>query len=186
MVDPVFNDPIDPAGQMDPQLSAREFAVLAVGVAMQAIVPKSSLDATYTVSKALPDGVSLDADTGNITGTPTAASAFSFYTITATSAAGTRGINIELGVLNPVLVDTTGDTTGDCSAGTGTCSIRSALTYAHGITGQQVIVVPAGTYILANLALSGEEDPITGAGSDTTIIDSNNGSPGINVATGVS
>lgn len=45
--------------------------------------------ATYTVSPSLPTGLSLNASTGAITGTPTVVAAQSTFTVTATNAAGT-------------------------------------------------------------------------------------------------
>jgi hypothetical protein len=54
---------------------------------------------TYTATTTLPTGLSINAATGDITGTPTAVSAASNYTITATNPAGSSTFVINIAVL---------------------------------------------------------------------------------------
>lgn len=57
--------------------------------------------ASYSVSPALPAGLSLNTTTGVISGTPTAVSGATNYTITATNAAGTATKTISIAVNAP-------------------------------------------------------------------------------------
>jgi len=57
---------------------------------------------SYTVSPALPAGLSLNGTTGIITGTPSAASAKSSYTITASNSAGTATAIVQIAVVTPL------------------------------------------------------------------------------------
>jgi len=60
------------------------------GVAIAANTPslQAGGKATYSVSPALPAGLTLNALTGSLSGTPTAATAAGYYTVTATNSAG--------------------------------------------------------------------------------------------------
>lgn len=53
---------------------------------------------SFTVSPALPAGLTLSASTGIISGTPTAVSSLASYTVTAANAAGTSSFVVSLGV----------------------------------------------------------------------------------------
>ncbi len=74
---------------------------LCVGQALTANNPTSGggIVGSYSVSPALPAGLTLNTSTGQITGTPTAVSAATNYTITASNSCGstTRVINIAVG-----------------------------------------------------------------------------------------
>ena len=62
----------------------------AVGTAMTSVTPQSysgTVD-SYTISPSLPSGLSLNSVTGTLSGTPTAVSASTTYTVTATNSAG--------------------------------------------------------------------------------------------------
>ena len=63
--------------------------------------------ASYSVSPALPAGLSLNTTTGEITGTPTAATASATYTITGTNAGGTGTSDLSITV-NPKALTITG------------------------------------------------------------------------------
>ena len=99
-------------------------------------------------------------------------------------------------------VDTTADTVdtspGDdiCADSGGQCSLRAAIMEANALVGDDVIIVPAGTYTLT-IAGSGEDlgatgdlditDKVTliGAGADITIIDGNGTDRVFDIAYGV-
>jgi outer membrane protein OmpA-like peptidoglycan-associated protein len=70
------------------------------GTAITSITPTNSGGAgTFTISPALPAGLSINASTGVISGTPTAGSASANYTVTATNVAGTSTATVTIAVL---------------------------------------------------------------------------------------
>jgi len=75
-------------------------AVYTKGSAITTNIPSNSGGAitTYGVSPALPAGLSLNAATGAITGTPTSISAHAVYVVTGTNAGGTTSCNLGLTV----------------------------------------------------------------------------------------
>jgi hypothetical protein len=54
---------------------------------------------TYTIAPALPTGISINATTGVISGSPTATSAQTTYTVTATNTAGNTTKQVTITVL---------------------------------------------------------------------------------------
>ena len=76
-------------------------AVYTQGVAIAANTPSSSGGAvtSYSVSPALPAGLSLNTSTGVISGTPTAVTATATYTVTAGDSAGTTTVGVVITVL---------------------------------------------------------------------------------------
>src|SRR5208283_1701118 len=78
-------------------------AVYTVGVAITPNSPTSAggAVASYSVSPALPAGVSLSTTTGAISGTPTAVAATITYTVTATNAAGSTTATLSITVNGP-------------------------------------------------------------------------------------
>ena len=56
---------------------------------------------TYSISPALPEGLSLSASSGKITGTPVAESAAASYVVSAQNAAGSTTFTLSLAVLIP-------------------------------------------------------------------------------------
>lgn len=75
-----------------------------VGTAISALTPTNTGGASviWSVSPSLPAGLSLNTNTGVITGTPTAITAAATYTITATNAAGSGSATVTITV-NPAL-----------------------------------------------------------------------------------
>jgi hypothetical protein len=83
-------------------LSYASPVVLTVGVQAPTISPTVTGNVTtYSISPALPDGLSLSASTGKITGTPVAESAAASYVVTAQNAAGSTTFTLSLAVLIP-------------------------------------------------------------------------------------
>ena len=77
-------------------------AVYTVGVAIAGNFPSNSGGAivSYAVTPALPAGLSLNAATGEVTGTPTAPAATAVYTVTGTNTAGHTSVSLTITV-NP-------------------------------------------------------------------------------------
>lgn len=75
-------------------------AVYTKGIAITANTPTHSggLVSAYTVSPALPLGLTLNANTGTISGTPSAILPTSVYTITATNSAGSTSVDLSITV----------------------------------------------------------------------------------------
>ncbi|MFA6085877.1 gliding motility-associated C-terminal domain-containing protein [Mucilaginibacter sp.] len=83
--------------------------IFTVGTAVNLLVTNNGGDVPangYTISAALPPGLTLDANTGTISGTPTAPFAATIYTVTATNAAGPSNatINIKVKPIAPPVV----------------------------------------------------------------------------------
>jgi hypothetical protein len=73
---------------------------LAVGTQITPLNPfVAGLVSSYSVSPALPAGLSLDPTSGQISGTPTAPAAAATYTITATNASGSSTFGLSIAVL---------------------------------------------------------------------------------------
>ena len=84
-------------------------AVYTVGTAITANTPSSSGGAvtSYSVSPALPGGLSLSTTTGVISGNPTAVTAIASYTVTASNSAGSTTVGLSITV-NAAVVAPTG------------------------------------------------------------------------------
>ena len=77
-------------------------AILSVGTAMTPLTPSGTTYLSgYSVSPALPIGLSLDTTTGFISGTPTAASPPAYYTVIGADAGFNREYGLTLGVVDP-------------------------------------------------------------------------------------
>ena len=74
--------------------------ILKVGTAITPIVPTyTGVAYAFTISKPLPNGLSFNSATGIISGTPTALSATSIYTVTAINSSGATNANITITVV---------------------------------------------------------------------------------------
>jgi hypothetical protein len=73
------------------------------GVVIASNVPSSTGGAivSWSVSPSLPAGLSLDAATGIVSGTPTAVAAVAVYVVTATNASGSATVNLSIAIAEP-------------------------------------------------------------------------------------
>lgn len=94
-----YHSPSPPAVVAPSNLSYTSPATLTIGVAAAGITPTVSGTVTaYTISPALPAGLTLDATSGAITGTPTSLVDAANYTVTATNSAGSTTFVLSLRV----------------------------------------------------------------------------------------
>jgi Putative Ig domain len=81
------------------------YSLTAGGAASIAPVSTGGAVSTWSVSPALPAGLTLNAETGTITGTPTTVSLPASYVVTAENSRGTYKIGLTLQVVSKVLLD---------------------------------------------------------------------------------
>lgn len=114
---------------------------------------------SFSISPALPTGLSLDTTNGVISGTPTAntgaAPGFSSYTVTVTYPdATTDTATVELLVMDGYRVDSTGAApdsnpgNGTCSTAGGVCTLQAAMDEVEAVGAHRIISLPDGTYTL--------------------------------------
>ena len=156
-------------------------AVYTAGTAISTNTPRSSggAVATYSVSPALPAGLSLNTSTGVISGMPTTVTPATAYVVTATNVAGstTAGLSITVntGVISPSgltysvnpAVYTAGtaistNTPGSSGGAVATYSVSPALpaglshnTATGGISGTPTAVIPATAYVVTATNVAG-------------------------------
>ena len=128
-------------------------AVYTAGTAIAANTPTHTggdVD-TYTVSPALPAGLSLAAKTGTISGTPTTVTAATSYTVTATNAAGSTTASLSITVNGPGLTITTQPASqavleGATATFTVVASGTGALTYQWMLGGTDIADATTSSY----------------------------------------
>jgi len=128
-----------------------------VGMPIVALTPTNTGGGVglFTISPALPTGLSFDGATGAISGTPTAASAATTYTVSTANGGGSSTATISIAVKSPQTITfdalaskTYGDDTFDLAA---TSTSGLAVSYSSDntavarISGTTVIIVGAGT-----------------------------------------
>ncbi len=142
---------------------------------------------SYSISPALPTGMSINSSTGVISGTPSVDSpgvasnpvAYTTYTVTASNSAGSTTAALKLLFMGGYYVNDTSnaaDTTtadGACLTGGGTCTVPAAMTQANFTGGKKLILLAAGTYTNGTPITPGAglTDLITcGVNTDTSIL----------------
>ena len=91
--------------------------LLNVAISTNSASSSGGAPTSYSVSPALPAGLSLNTSTGAITGTPTTASAAANYTVTATNRCGstTKAVNITVSPASPAALTYTANTVTYCA-----------------------------------------------------------------------
>lgn len=157
------------------------------------LVPATGGDiGEFSVEPALPAGMSIDAGTGRISGTPAETADGVTYTVTASGASGSaHSESLKLTVLPGYEVDVTADgadddagSDDDCSsAAAGGCSLRAAIQTANGQSGRQLILLEAGSHVLTSAAPDvTSEIELAGAGRDSTVVRPSAPQPGFRFA----
>jgi|GEM_PF-1341783 len=153
---------------------------LTIGTAAAAFTPVTTSAGTspytyaITGSAVLPTGLSINANTGAISGTPTVTSASTTYTVTATDAAGaTSGKTFTL-VVNSALVATQAVATRTLTAGSGAAAAFVPVAGSGGTTAYTYSISPALPTALGfnptTGAVSGTPAAAAGAGSYTVTV----------------
>ncbi len=148
-----------------------------VGTPIVALTPTNTGGGVglFTISPALPAGLSFDSATGTISGTPTAASAATTYTVSTANGGGSSTATISIAVKSPQTITfdalaskTYGDDTFDLAA---TSTSGLAVSYSSDntavarISGTTVIIVGAGT---ANITAAQAGDATNLAAANVT------------------
>ena len=103
--------------------------VFAKGAAITALNPANTggAAASYSVSPALPAGLTINTNTGVISGTPTTVTAAANYTVTATNSSGSGNFVVNIAIAQQPLINgttglypTSGSLSGNITAGAGT------------------------------------------------------------------
>ncbi|MBC5839089.1 PA14 domain-containing protein [Flavobacterium muglaense] len=113
---------------------------------------------TYTVSPALPAGLSISSTTGAITGTPTVAVAAANYTVSATNSCGVATVILNITVnAAPATPGTITQPTNKCASTTGNtfsiAAVTGATSYAWSVTGTGWSVTAGGTTTSATITI---------------------------------
>jgi hypothetical protein len=127
------------------------------GTSQLSLSPKSQpAGLTYSISPALPTGLTLNPSSGVISGVPTALAPATNHIVTASSPGGNSTTQISIRVADGFLVNDLGDAPdassgdGSCRTTSGSCTLRAALAESNAGASAIAIVVPAGTLLPAS------------------------------------
>ena len=128
---------------------------------------------SYSVSPALPAGLTLNPSTGVISGTPTAAAALTQYTVNAANASGVTSVTLSLAV-------TAGSTAPGATAtgGTLTCANTSVV-----LTGSSPTAGVTYSWTGPNSFTSASQNPVVSTAGTYTLTVTNPANGGISIAT---
>jgi hypothetical protein len=148
-----------------------------IGTSVSALSPVAPGSGQYSVSPALPSGLSINSSTGVISGIPTGTTPVTLYTVTAVTSSGALKANVNIQTNSGYLVNDLvhdSDTGGaGCTSGFGTCTIRAAI---DSPSPPNIIVLPGGSTILnpTSPLLVTTSTSIYGDCAQGTIINGNN------------
>lgn len=129
--------------------------------------------ASFAIAPTLPTGLAFSTSNGRITGTPTADSASTVYTITATNTAGSDAFDLTISVTGPIAPTITYPTVPVYRAPGTRIEIVPTLNGATGVTYTVGTALPAGLVLNANTGvISGA--PLAASASDTYTVTATN------------
>ena len=154
------------------------FIICTVNAACPAVTPTNAGGAAtgFTISPALPAGLSIDPSTGAISGTPTVITPSSAYAVTATNSGGTTSAVVNVSVIdNPPATVKYSSSSLTCTIGVA-CGLAAPTTTGGAVTSYSVSpTLPDGlTLDPATGAISGTPNTIT-AGALYVVLASNSG-----------
>lgn len=133
-------------------------------------------DKVFSISPALPSGLSINTVTGEISGSTTDNIEDSVFTITVTNSEGSASTDITLTILDGFRVDVGGDNSDDdggsgdnicLSTVDGGCSLRAAIETANNMAGKQLILLDSSVMITAEIINT--DDLIISSGDEKSI-----------------
>lgn len=150
----------------------------ATGVTPLSIVPTvDGTNHTFSVTPALPSGLTLNTATGAITGTATVNVDEQVYSIRASNGAGFKDTSVKLTYLEGITIDTFNagiDDDGGIGACYSTaaagCSLQAAVETANNLAGKNILLLNNGTYLTNDIISFDESVVLVGNGMDATII----------------
>ena len=131
---------------------------------------------SYSVSPALPAGLTINSSSGIISGKPTEISSETDYTVTAANVSGSTSFQMSLEILDAIYVDTDSDVAdaavnGICASASGACSLRAAISEADALSGTQTVLIPADrNIILSSEIVIGESISIVGEDAEDSVV----------------
>lgn len=135
---------------------------------------------TYTISPALPNGLSLSSSTGAISGTSSATLATTSFTILATNPVGSNSVSFSMTIGNNFTVNSTADTSdnslgdGICQTAGAVCTLRAAIEEANSGSLPTYVKMPAGTFSPSGALSPTKKITLEGDGIASTIISGSN------------
>jgi mono/diheme cytochrome c family protein len=159
--------------------------IATVGQALTSEMPSftAGVASSFTVSPALPNGLTINGGTGLISGTPTTVTAVTSYVVTATNVAGNVSLNFSLQV-NDLAPSNLKYTTNPLSATVGSAITQDVATFTGGATTTFSVnpALPAGlTLNAATGAISGTPTAVSAASNYVVTAQNTGGSTTVNL-----
>jgi CSLREA domain-containing protein len=153
----------------------------------------SGSDISFSIIPALPNGMSFNTSTGEISGTPTAAASETTYTVTAANDHGEVTTSLTFEVSRGFLVNSTADDSdssagdGSCETASNECTLRAAVEETNAGLGYTPVILIPESYTIGT---GGTEISITsdleivGKDTDTVVLDGGSSSRIFNISGG--